>query len=114
MSYDNRQYAEHEQFTEDRPSEPDKCPTCKGTGESRFDWINKTEKVINGYKFLSGVNVTYKPCECMQSDAQARHIIKQVEVTVEDSPPLPSVIYGECRGCHDETEITSDGYCYNC
>jgi len=111
---DIMEHTEHEQFKEDRPSEPDQCPICKGTGEIRFDFINKDKRNVNGYVFLPGVNMTCKPCECMESEHEHMRVIMQVEVTVDDSPPQPNVIYGECRGCHDLTEITSDGYCFNC
>jgi hypothetical protein len=116
----NDRYTEHDQYMEDRrPSEP--CPICKGTGEIRFDFINKDERIINGYKFLRGTNATYKPCECMKTcdcegacECEARHYVEPVQVTVEYGAPLPSVIYGECRRCHAETEIDCNGYCFNC
>jgi hypothetical protein len=58
-------HEEQVQFTDDRPDEPVKCPICKGTGEVRFDYINKHKVIINGYVFKPGVNVVCKPCECM-------------------------------------------------
>jgi hypothetical protein len=125
---DYMKHIEHEQIKEDRPDVPDQCPTCKGTGEIRFDFVNKDRKTINGYVFLPGVNITVRPCECMDSDAEARleaegenarsfvavQIVQPIQITVAYEPPPPSVIYGECRGCHAEGEITGDGYCYNC
>lgn len=110
----NDRYIEHDQFLEDR-TPPSQCPICKGTGETRFDFINKDEKIINGYRALRGINATYKQCECMEPDpdAQTRHYVKPVQITCDDEPA--DAQRGECKGCKsDDVLIDSNGYCFNC
>jgi len=111
MSYTNDKYIEQDQYQDDRRV-PTPCRLCNGTGKIRFDYINKDKKIINGFTFLPGVNVTYNDCpECPKDEGAVKLVaFKQYEPEQD-----PNAIHGTCKSCKSEDVlIDSNGYCFNC
>jgi hypothetical protein len=111
--FDIYDYKDDDQYKDDRRL-PVPCSVCHGTDKIRFDFINRHSKIINGYVFKPGVNVTYKPCPaCQDPDAVQVRYVEPVQITTDPEPE--DAARGECKGCKaDDVLIDSNGYCFNC